>query len=271
MAPATEGTRFSLSVNSLPPIPITVIAGSPLTLTVSPIVDTTPPLPAGWTQTVFYDDFSGGLSKWRVRDNDTSNNELSRRFARNVSVSGGVLAITAKLESTGTGTSLREYTSGYLDTIGKPTWQYGRWECRAKAPAARGTWPAFWLRENTGVGEIDIVESVGGKAQAVQTVHQSTNGDLAKAGHAEPVDPTAWHTYAVEREPGVIRWLIDDRVTFMRTSDDLTWLGTVLDEPVNIRLNLQVGGSMPNYFGLAVDKSALPADLLVDYVRVLQR
>jgi beta-glucanase (GH16 family) len=97
---------------------------------------------------------------------------------------------------------------------------------------------------------------------------------MAKAGHEDASIPdlTAFHVYALEREPGVIRWLIDDRVVFSKTAADLPWLDSTFNEPMNIRLNLQVGGSMPAWYGLNVDASSvLPADFVVDYVRVLTR
>lgn len=59
---------------------------------------------------------------------------------------------------------------------------------------------------------------------------------------------------------------------FSKTVADLPWLDTTFCEPMNIRLNLQVGGSTPTYYGLNVDASTVfPADFVVDYVRVLTR
>ena len=52
------------------------------------------------------------------------------------------------------------FGAAYLDTIGRSSGTYGRFEIRAKAPSkGAGTWPAFWLRpEDGGHGEIDVVE-----------------------------------------------------------------------------------------------------------------
>lgn len=241
-----------------------------------PPVPAGPPLPAGWSKTAFFDDFTGDLGKWNVRHNTWANNELSIVTSRpsNVVLDGNSLALRAQRETYAVGPTTRQYTSGYLDTIGKFSQQYGRWEVRAKLPASKGLWPAFWLRGDTGLGELDIMEAVGGTGKTVQTVHQSTNGGQGKFGHEDAGVPdlTGWHVYAVEREPGVVRWLIDDRVVFTVTSAQATWLDTTFNEPMNIRLNLQVGGSMPSYYGLNVDStSVLPADFAIDYVRVLSR
>lgn len=253
------------------------------TVTATPTTSASPspsasgiPLPSGWSKVTFFDDFTGGLSKWNVRNNTWASNELSIDTNRSVNVftDGQALTERAQRESYTAYSTTRQYTSAYLDTIGKESQQYGRWEMRAKLPASKGLWPAFWLRGNQGLGEIDVMESVGGTGKTVQTVHQSTNGDLAKKGHEDSSvsDLTTWHVYAVEREPGAVRWYIDDRLVFQVTSTDATWLDSTFNEPMNIRLNLQVGGSMPNWYGLPVDSSTiLPADFTVDYVRVLTR
>ncbi|QWZ09665.1 family 16 glycosylhydrolase [Nocardioides panacis] len=236
------------------------------------------PAPAGY-RLVWSDDFSSlDGSKWNVRNNSWANNEESIVTARpdNVFVSNGALTLRALKESYTVGSTTRQYTSGYLDTIGKAAWQYGRIEMRAKLPAAQGMWPAFWLRENSGLGELDIMEAVGGMGnRTVQTVHQSTNGDMARFGH-EDVLPSGtfsdWHTYAVDREPGSVQWYVDDRLVFSKTVSAVPWLDDTFDTPMNIRLNLQVGGSMPAYYQKPVIGAPLGAsDYVIDYVRVYQR
>jgi beta-glucanase (GH16 family) len=213
-----------------------------------------------------------------VRNNSWANNEESivTSRAKNVFTSNGALTLRAVKESYTVGSTTRQYTSGYLDTIGKEGWQYGRIEMRAKLPAAQGMWPAFWMRDGSGgLGELDIMEAVGGMTQTtVQTVHQSTNGDMAKAGHEDVLaagTTSDWHTYAVEREPGFMKWYVDDRLVFTKTVSTLNWLDSSFAEPMNIRLNLQVGGSMPNYYGKPVLDAPLgSSDYVIDYVRVYQ-
>lgn len=55
-----------------------------------------------------------------------------------------------------------EYTSASLTTQGKFSWQYGRFEIRARFSPREGMWPAFWtlgVREGwPRCGEIDIME-----------------------------------------------------------------------------------------------------------------
>lgn len=230
---------------------------------------------------VWQDNFDGGgvqSSHWNVRNNSFVNNERSIDTAdpSNVRVGGGTLAITAQRERRTVGATSREYTSGYLDTIGRASWKYGKFEMRAKLPAARGLWPAFWLRADHGPGELDILEAVGGRAQrTTQSIHQSTDGGQARLGHEDVLPSgslTDWHVYSVELEPVGVTWRIDGRTVFTASAQDNPWITKSFDEPVNIRLNLQVGGSMPAYYAQQVDQTTqLPASYVIDWVRVYQR
>ena len=82
-------------------------------------------------------------------------------------------------------------------------------------------------------------------------------------------DPTAWHTYAVQKEFGVMKFYIDGTMVW-DASTSSTWVSEAFDRSVswNIRLNLQVGSS----WGGNPDASTnLSQTYDVDYVRVLGR
>ncbi|HEY0167153.1 MAG TPA: family 16 glycosylhydrolase [Jatrophihabitans sp.] len=277
-APAPTTSAPAPTTSAPAPAPTTSApAPAPTTSAPAPAPTTSAPAPSGY-RLVFNDDFNSiDRTKWNVRNNSWARNEESIVTSRsdNVFVSGGALTMRAINETYTVGSTTRQYTSGYLDTIGRGSWKYGRFEMRAKLPTAQGMWPAFWLRNNTTLGELDIMEAVGGRVnQTVQTVHQSTNGDLAKAGHEDTLpsgNTSTWHTYAVDRQPGYMKWYVDGRLVFSKTQSQLTWLDPSFNEPMNIRLNLQVGGSMPNWYGLPVKGAPLGAsDFVIDYVRVYQ-
>ena len=63
-----------------------------------------------------------------------------------------------------------EYTSACLITKDLQSWQYGRFEMRAKIDISSGLWPAFWTLGVKGRwpanGEIDIMEYYKGKLLA---------------------------------------------------------------------------------------------------------
>jgi beta-glucanase (GH16 family) len=203
---------------------------------------------------------------------------------QNVSVSGGVLHIVAQREQYTCGGYSTNWTSGYLDTIGKMSRTYGRFEMRAKLPTqadtSKGLWPAFWLRpDDGGDGEIDIMEAVGSGAgdqnynSISQTLWADYNNTYARQSHGVtfPAGDTMsdrFHTYAVEWEPGVIRFLVDDTVTYTRTSSDISWLDKSFGRNFNIRLNMQVGGSWP---GTPTASTQFPADYQIDWIHVYQR
>jgi beta-glucanase (GH16 family) len=234
---------------------------------------------------VWADGFTADLSKWNVRT-DSQSNHYGWNTPANCAVRADGLHITARRQTGLPGQPVdKPYTTGYIDTIGKFSQPFGRWEIDAKLPTARGLWPAFWLRGDTTKGEIDIMEAVGGlPTEIVQTVHENTNappepGD--KSGfECKPLGfrPDVFHTYAFERlTDGTVRWSIDGAVTRTRAPLDIdnqqkpmTWLnGPNFASPWNLRINLQVGGSMPKSFGLDVDPtSALPDDLVIRAVRI---
>lgn len=266
--------------------PIVITAAGETVTVAQPVVTDAPP--PGWVL-AWSDEFSGATvdgSKWGVYNNTTLSYDLATVQASNATVAAGSLTITARKQAVGG----RLYTTGYLHTIGKFSQSYGRWEIRAQLPpvTAKGLWPAFWLRCDTTLGEIDILEWVAGYRNVVQTVHQSTNGDQDKSGY-EWVPPTGFaftdfHVYALERDPdGAVRWYVDGALTRSRRPADLdnqgkpmSWLsGPTFASPLNIRLNLQVGDTghaMPSYYGVNVDATTvLPAQFVVDYVRVYRQ
>lgn len=243
-----------------------------------PPVPSTPALPAGWTKTVFADYFDGtavDTTKWNVRNNTTQNNMDGRNFAANCTVKNGILSIKTGL----TGDTAKPWSCGYLDTIGKSSFQFGRWEARMRFPwgsAATGFWPAFWLRpDDGGNGEIDIMEAWPAKTEVGFTLHHDYLTDATHVGQVawrfpKPLtfDPTQWHTYAVEHEAGVMKFYLDDKLIW--DASGTSWFKDTLDRNVkwNIRLNLQMGGSWGGKPTAATD---LTKTFDIDFVRVLAR
>jgi beta-glucanase (GH16 family) len=234
---------------------------------------------------VWQDEFDGAenarvdSTKWRydVGGDGWGNAQLEFDTDRvdNSSLDGqGHLRITAKKEPF----SGRQYTSARLNTAGKFERAYGRFEARVKLPRGQGIWPAFWvLGANVanvgwpGCGEIDIMEYRG---QQVRNNRGSLHGPGYSGGAnvGKEIDAgldlsQAFHTFAIEWDPGRVVFKLDDKAFFTATPADLpsgtTW---VYDHPFFIILNLAVGGT---YVG-NVD-AAFPQTMLVDHVRVYER
>ena len=251
------------------------------------------PFPAkGWTL-VWSDEFSGAdgsgpdSSKWTydLGGKGWGNNELECYTNRlqNAQIQGGNLVITAQKESVpftcSDGTS-SNYTSARLKTQGLFSQAYGRFEARIKIPAGQGMWPAFWMLGNNittagwpGCGEIDIMENIGKERD---TVHGSLHGPStaattsdASASFALPAGKNfsdAFHLYAVEWEPGAVRFYADSNL--YETVKQSQWPagGTwVFDHPFFLLLNVAVGGNWP---GSPDNTTVFPQQMLVDYVRV---
>lgn len=255
---------------------------------VGPVVPPAPP-PAdrpgarvpGW-RLVWSDEFDGPTldrSKWNVRDGEPRDVDLGCNVddPENVIVTGGVLTLRAQRRSMVCAGQPRQYTEGYLDTIGKASFRYGRFEIRAESPNgptdSQGLWPAFWLRpDDGGRGEIDVVELPGGAAyhravtQAIFYDYSPVKQDQRwefPAGY--PGD--GFHTYTTEWEPGVLRWYVDGRLVWQRDRRTTPWFDEVFHKPYNLRLNFQVGG----WLGPPDAATGWPADFRVDHVRVWQR
>lgn len=278
---------------------------------------TKPDSPTGW-KLVWSDEFDGDAvdpAKW---DFDIGNgffdyrthawisgwgNEELQYYTKNpdnVFVRDSLLHIRALKESLhGCG-----YTSARLKTRrrdGTPlfTKQYGRFEVRAKVPHGKGMWPALWLLPQDDAygpwaasGEIDIMEIVGERPQEyLGTIHFGSTfpkRELVTHVHQFAGGSTVseFHVYAVEWEPGEIRWLVDGvlwakqsfwwscskqrngKGSVARSAADLNPWPAPFDQPFYLVMNVAVGGNFP---GVPNTATQFPADLVIDYVRVYDK
>lgn len=246
----------------------------------------------GWTL-VWSDEFNGAdgasvdTTKWTLESGGDGwgNQELEYYTARpqNSYIKDGSLVIKVLREKfTGSDGVTRNYTSARLKTQGKFSQAYGRFEARIKIPHGQGVWPAFWmLGDDIGKvgwpdsGEIDIMENVGKEPAMVHgTIHGP--GYSGAGGIESPyslpdkkIFSDAFHIFAVEWNPNVVRFYVDHDLYTTRTPADLP-KGTkwVFDHPFFILLNVAVGGSWP---GDPDASTEFPQTMLVDYVRVYRR
>jgi beta-glucanase (GH16 family) len=212
------------------------------------------------------------------------NNELESYTARteNVHQENGNLVIQALKESyTGSDGIAREYTSARLNTAGKFSQTYGKFEARIKIPYGQGIWPAFWLLGDNistagwpACGETDIMENVGFEPTKV-------HGSMHGAGYSGATPLTGvytlssgrfaddYHVFAVEWEPNVVRFYVDDQLYQTRTTADIP-AGTqwAFNHSFFVILNVAVGGNWP---GSPDASTVFPQKMLVDYVRVYSR
>ncbi|WP_237165449.1 family 16 glycosylhydrolase [Mycolicibacterium obuense] len=182
----------------------------------------------------------------------------------------GHLVITARRDGDG-------FTSARMTTQGKLSFVHGRAEARLRLPRGAGLHPAFWLLgddvDHVGwprSGELDVVETISG-AEFIHNgaIGPDSDGKEYKLASTDPIQPSFvddFHTYWVQRDPGVITMGVDDRTTAVFREADLPpdekW---VFDKPFYLLLNVAVGGSWP---GPADASTPSPAAMTVDWVRV---
>ncbi len=249
------------------------------------------PPTSGWVLT-WNDEFNGpngsapDPTKWTVETGGSGwgNHELEYYTPRskNVHVENGNLVIEATKEKfIGPDGVQRDYTSARLKTQGHFSQRYGRFEARIQIPSGQGAWPAFWMLGDDypvagwpACGEIDVMESSGSGADTIE-------GSLHGPGYSGANPLTAayqlprgrfsdsFHVFAVEWEPQVVRFYVDEKLFATRTPADLPdgkpW---VYDRAFFLLLNLAVGG---DFSGRPGDSSVFPQRMLVDYVRVYTR
>ncbi len=273
--------------------------------------------PTGW-RLVWNDEFSGtavDTTKWgfdlgngfssdsgKTFVSGWGNNELQcyTRDTANVAVRGGQLHLRA-IPSTRDGCP---YTSARLKTRGPDgralfAQRYGRFEFRAKLPVGRGLWPALWMLPQDDAygtwaasGEIDVLEARGQTPTTVLgTLHYGarwphntfTGADYILPGQGTIAD---FHTYAVEWDPGRVRWFVDGVLTQTQQfwwsssaqdgrqgkkptgSAELNAWPAPFDQRFFLIMNLAVGG---NFLGNPDASTPFPGTMVVDYVRVYQR
>jgi beta-glucanase (GH16 family) len=241
---------------------------------------------------VWEDDFDGTMldsAKWNVllREN-SKHHELQYYLPDEVYVENGMLRIRSRERDFG---SMR-YTSGRLDTSGKFSPVYGRFEIRGRLPVGQGLWPAYWLypqhrnwemeyimseavangkesmipEERPWYSEIDIMEFLGHEPNVLYgTLHYYTFDGQKKTSSGTwtgTVDYSDdFHIYALEWEPDSIRWYIDDQLIHATTSG-------IPHTSHYLIINTAIGGAWP---GNPDSTTRFPQFHDIDYVKVYQR
>jgi beta-glucanase (GH16 family) len=248
-------------------------------------------------------DLGNGFYNYEARTwiSGWGNGELQyyTREPDNAHVKDGMLHIRVLKESLhGCG-----YTSARLKTRkrdGTPLFaqQYGKFEFRARLPTGRGIWPALWMLPQdekyggwAASGEIDVMEARGqDPSKVLGSLHYGSRWPANTHVSKEHVFPTGtiadFHVYALEWEPGVLRWSVDGKVyatqSFWWSSSktdggkgvkpareaDLHPWPAPFDQPFHLLMNVAVGGQFP---GNPDQTTVFPVEMVVDHVRVYQK
>lgn len=175
-----------------------------------------------------------------------------------------------------------EYTSACLFTKDL-SWQYGRFEIKAKISTANGLWPAIWFMGVDGewpsCGEIDLMESYGGKLMAnacwgtkTQWVAEWDSVATPIASFNDPDWADRFHIWRMDWDKDSIKLYVDDQL--LNTIDLTKTLNPTRRGPRNpfhqphyLLLNLAIGGEA----GGDPKKTDFPKRFEIEYVRVYQK
>lgn len=253
-----------------------------------------PPVDGDWSMTL-QEEFDGvtlNTSKW-ANSGPNYWDRKSHWSSNNVIVGAGVARIRYEKKTgfqnddpgqtiTLAKTNQSAYASGILETFGKWRQRYGYFEARMKLPDAPGLWPAFWLmpdrgeavkpdwkRTDTANGgmEFDIMEHLTrwGVQRYNIAMHWDGYGKQHKmtgstVNYVAP-DKDGYITSGLLWEPG--------RVVFYGNGREIArWdCPRISSVPSYILFTLPCGG----WDNDAIDEARLPADFVIDYVRVWQR
>jgi beta-glucanase (GH16 family) len=246
-----------------------------------------------WTCS-FSDDFNGtalDTTKWAVQETALSGFRSGPacyvKTPTSTFVSGGYLHVVARKTlapfvcRSPFGDFTTQYSSGSVSTFARFAQAYGRFEVRAKLPAAKvkGLQEAFWLWPVDSVkygnswpasGEIDIAEVYSALPdRAIPFIHYNAAAyDAAVTNnYCMITDITKLHTYAVEWTPTAIEVIYDGHTCLVDHWQAAAPLvgSQPFDQPFMIALT-QALGVGDNAF--VPGTTPLPADTAIDYVRI---
>lgn len=229
----------------------------------APIATFAAPAPPPGYKLAFSDNFNGtslNQSVWTYR---TDSKLLSAQTPANVSVRNGDLVIALRKEDA----RGMHYTGGGI--ISRKPFHYGYYEARLKIAAGSGWHSSFWMMGYNGVDtktqdatlELDVIENESQDLHSYTTTTHRWVPPHITRGHKTVTTPDlskAFHIFGCEYAPDVVRYYFDGKLV---QTVDLTGLP---QGDVNIWLTSIAQAMGPQH---AVDDSALPGAMLVDWVR----
>jgi len=236
-------------------------------------------------ETVWSYDMGMGTDGW-------GNLELQSYTRENVRLEDGHLIISVTEDHTTTTDGNRSFASGRIRTEDNVEVLYGNVEARIQIPSslANGLWPAFWSLGQTHreagwpeAGEIDIFEMGSAAAIADNAVHRRVtsatfweNDNQQRASYSQTLDTAPrnlndgqFHIYRMEWTSSRITTFVDDTVVMeFDIAPELCTDCTEFHQPHFLLLNVAVGGLFPQILQAEEITAPLPAEMVVDYVRI---
>lgn len=233
-------------------------------------------------------------AKWTFEEGFVRNRELQWYRPQNAFCENGMLIIEGRKERAPNPNHEKgsknwkksrefiEYTSACVTTRGLHSWQYGRFEIRARIPAGNGLWPAIWTLGIKGQwpnnGEVDILECYKGKILANACWGTEKPFIPKWDGSSKPLtafkDPKwleKFHIWRMDWDEKEIKLYVDD---ILLNTVDLTKTLNAKGDPKNpfqqphyLLLNLAIGGNAAG----DPKGTSFPIRYEIDYVRIYQK
>lgn len=244
---------------------------------------------------VFFDEFNidgpPDTSNWRFEKGFVRNHEAQWYQEENAYCADGNLVIEAKrvhLKNPNykqgsrdwkTNREFIDYTSSSINTAGKKSWKYGRFEMRAKIDVSAGLWPAFWTlgvqQEWPRNGEIDIMEYYRGDILAnvaTGTEKRFVARWYAKKKKVNTFDEDwgeRFHVWRMDWDSLEIKLYVDDLLLNRVPLDSLYNPdgSNPFRQPHYILVNMAIGGDN----GGDPSETDFPKKYIIDYIRVYQK
>ena len=233
-------------------------------------------------------------NNWTGEKGFVRNHEEQWYQDENAYVKNGMLVIEAKREKiknpnyVDKSTNWKEnreyagYTSASIVTKGKHSWQYGRFEIKAKIDTRSGIWPAFWTLGDNGEwpenGEIDIMEfyrgmllanAVWGSTEKWKGIWSTTKKPITEFNDLDW--SKKFHVWRMDWDEKSIKLYVDDlllnSIDLEKTYNANSPNKNPFRQPHYIVLNMAIGGDN----GGSAFNTFFPAKFEVDYVRVYQK
>lgn len=190
------------------------------------------------------------------------------------SISDSVLTITANRADPETAPYLSKqaYTSGVITSELTFLQQYGYFEIKARMPAGKGFWPAFWLlpKRPTWPPEIDVFEGSGVRVKEIhhgileaKDPNDSKKGKAVQMSWAKlPFDVSdGFHTYALEWTEKELIFFADGKETFRGANH-------TIHEPMYVIANLALGSHDQNWIPDPDASTPFPGRFEIDYIKI---
>ncbi len=211
----------------------------------------------------WHDEFSGtklDASKWKSGAMPWGGHHHNNEYASTITdedtwVRGGSLFLQVRKGDDPKQFEGYPYSEGFVHTDTKMRYTYGYVEIRARFPAGKGQWPAFWTLSDGWPPEFDIAEYFGTDNRMHNGVAYGTCCPVEWDSTSYHDDYTKWHTYGLEWGPGVALWYQDGRVRKSVAAEYIT------DKPMYLILQSGMRWDKP-------EGTVFPNLFQVDYVRL---